>query len=362
MDGEYGYPNARLRAMKSRLLAHNDYAELVSEPGLEEVIARLANTVYQHEVEAALIKASGWECLSEALRRHFAQTLSHIAGFFEGDPRRLWDILAERWEVFNLKTILRGQAHHVRTDHVLRALLPAGELQESDYDRLVQQTSIRAVVDLLASWHHPYADPLLAAMPGYVERGDLAELELALDRARYRSGLKHVMEMDNGNAEIVRQVLRKDIDAANILIVLRLSQWGGRSPRLMERYGSPAPAALLIEGGGTTTEKLFAYRETPALEHTVRELADTPFGNSLAQGLKHYQENRRLSSLEDEIDAHLARENLAFFHRDPLSIGIAIAYLTALVLEVRNLRVIGRGKDAGWKREDIERELRPWQS
>ena len=63
---------------------------------------------------------------------------------------------------------------------------------------------------------------------------------------------------------------------------------------------------------------------------------------------------------EDEIENHLARRRFELFQHDPLSIGIAIAYLTALVNEVRNLRVIGRGKSAGWKREEIEKELRLW--
>ncbi len=362
MDGEYGYANARLRAMKSRLLTRSDYAELVSESSIEDVIARLTQTIYQHAVEAALVKASGWECLSEALRRYFGQTLTRIAEFFNGDPRRLWKILADRWEVFCLMTILRGQAHHVRADEVLGALLPAGELQESDYSQLVQQTSIRAVVDLLATWHHPYADPLLAAMPRYSERGDLAELELALDRARYQSALKQIAAMADENAEMVRRVLRNEIDAANILTVLRLSEWGNSGARLAERYGNPAPAALLIEGGGVATERLFAQKESSAIESIVRELSGTDWGDALARGLRRYAESRRVTAFEDEFDTKLTQENLTFFHRDPLSIGIAIAYLTALVTEIRNLRVIGRGKEAGWKREEIEKDLRLWQS
>lgn len=362
MDDDYGYANARLRAMKSRLLTRDDYAELLGESGLEDMIARLTHTVYQRAVEAALIRASGWDCLSEALRRHFAQTLTQVSGFFSGNAKRLWELLIERWEVFNLKTILRGQAHHVRTDQVLGALLPAGELQASDHLRLVQQTSIRAVVDLLATWRHPYAEPLLAAMPRYSARGELAELELALDRARYASGLKQAAEIGDENAEKVRRVLRNEIDALNIMIVLRLSEGLGSGSWLMERYGAAAPAALLVEGGGTPTEKLLGYKELPSIERTVDDLSETPLGGALAEGLRKYPKNRRLSAFEDEIDANLTRENLAFFHRDPLSIGIAIAYLTALVREIRRLRVIGRGKDAGWKREEIETELRLWQN
>jgi V/A-type H+-transporting ATPase subunit C len=361
MSDDYGYANARLRAMKSRLLTRSDYAELLDEPTIEDVIARLTHTVYQPEIEAALIKAVGWECLSESLRRHLAQTLAKITRFFDGAPLRLWRILIARWEVFDLKTILRGQAHHIPANEILDALIPVGDLKESDLSRLAQQTSVRATVDLLATWHYPYAPPLLEAMPRYSERRDLAELELALERARYQFALKQLADLEDANAEMVRAALYAEIDAANILTVMRLSE-GGSRVRLAQRYGSAAPAPLLIKGGGSTSRRLFTRKDIPPIDALVRELSNTTFGDALTRGMARHEEKKTVGVFEDEMDEKLARQNLALFHRDPLSIGIAMAYLTALVTEVRNLRVIGRGKDAGWPRAEIEKELRLWQN
>jgi V/A-type H+-transporting ATPase subunit C len=360
MDNGYEYANARLRAMKSRLLTNVDYAELLDEPTIEDVIAWLTHTAYQREIEAALIKTVGWECLSEGLRRHLAQTLAKITRFFSDTPLRLWQILAARWEIFNLKTILRGQVHHIAASEILDVLIPTGDLTESDYSRLAQQTSVRATVDLLATWNTPYARTLLEAMPHYAEHGDLADLELALERARYGLAFKQLAKLKDDNANIIRDILISEIDTANILTVIRLSEWGGT--RLTQKYGSAAPAALLITGGGLASQKLFAHNDVPAVDDLVRELSDTDFGDALARGLAQYEEKKTVTVFEDEIDAKLTRQNLALFRNDPLSIGIAIAYLTALVNEVRNLRVIGRGKDAGWKRNEIEKELRLWQN
>ncbi len=108
MDDEYGYANARLRAMKSRLLTRNDYAALIDEPNVEAMVAQLTHTVYQAAIEAALVRASGWDCLAQGLRRHLATTLARIDSFFSGKPQHLWQILIARYQVFNLKTILRG--------------------------------------------------------------------------------------------------------------------------------------------------------------------------------------------------------------------------------------------------------------
>jgi V/A-type H+-transporting ATPase subunit C len=362
MDDEYGYANARLRAMKSRLLTRNDYAALLEEPDVEAVVAHLTHTAYQPAIEAALMRAVGWECLAQGLRRHLATTLASITRFFSGKPQRLWQILIARYQVFNLKTILRGQALAIPADEILDTLIPAGDLREADFRRLTQQTSVRAVVDVLATWHHPYAPALLQAMPRYAEQRDLAEIELALDRARYALAFAELDEQDDDNAQLVRKILQREIDVTNMLTVIRLSEWGGSAMRLMERYGSSAPAVLLVQGGGWATQKLFGLSSIPTLDQLVRDLHETEFGNALARAQARYNETHALTAFEDELETYSIQQNLALFHTDPLTIGIAIAYLTALINEVRNLRVIGRGKVAGWSRDEIEKELRLWQN
>ncbi len=362
MEDEYGYANARLRAMKSRLLGPRDYADLMDEPTIDDMIARLTHTVYQPEIEAALVKASGWPCLSEALRRHLAFTLERIGKFFKGNAQILWDVLVARYEVFNIKTVLRGQAHNVLADEILDTLIPAGLLKESDLRRLAQQTSPRATVDLLATWHQQYAKPLVAAMPRYIEQDDLAELEVVLDQFRYASAFERLAELEEPNADLVKQSLNDEIDATNTLTLIRLSQWSHSGARLTQRYGSSAPAPLLIKGSGLVTHRLLEYKEVPSLDQIVRDLRESRLGDALTRAEARFGERHDLSVFEDEVETQLARQNTALFHHDPLSIGIAVAYLAALVSESRNLRVIGRGKAAGWTRGEIEKELRQWPS
>jgi V/A-type H+-transporting ATPase subunit C len=362
MAGDYDYANARLRAMKSRLLARGDYAALLDESTVEGVVAWLTHTTYQAAVEAALMRASGWECLSQALRRHLASALSRVTGYFADEPKRLWRILIGRWEVFNVKTILRGLALAIPADEILGSLVPTGELGESDLNRLAAQTSVRATVDLLATWNHVFGPPLVSAMPRYAESQDLAELELSLDRARYALAFKALREMGDTNAEMVRGCLVRQIDAANILTVLRLSEWGNSALRLSERFGSSAPAALLLKGSGVPTQRLRAYEQVPAVDQIVRDMDGTEFHAPLERGHARYSDRRSLTVFEDEIEAHLARKDIARFEGDSLTIGIAIAYLAALINEIRNLRMIGRGIAAGWPRRDIERELWLWPS
>ncbi len=362
MSNQFDYAKARLRAMKSRLLTRSAYGELLNEPTVEDVVAALTRTPYQAAIEAALVQASGWACLSRGLRDHFAETVAKVGKFFSGSSLQMWQILIARWQAFNLKTILRGQANNVPAEEVLDALIPVGDLKEADFKRLVQQTSVRGVVDLLATWLHPLARPLLAAMPRYADTKNIADLELALDRARFEKAFEQLEELDEANADQVREVLDAEIDATNLMTVVRLSAAGIGAERLARAYGRAAPAPLLVPSHGLVTVRLLQYNDIPTLEQLVRDLKDGAFGQALARGETRYRDTKSLSAFEDEIEKQLLDRQMRFYHRDPLSIGIAIAYLAELANEVRNLRVIGRGKAAGWKRDEIEKELRLWPS
>ncbi len=199
-------------------------------------------------------------------------------------------------------------------------------------------------------------------MPRYADTKNIAELELALDRARFEKAFEELSELDEANAEQVREVLNAEIDATNLMTVRRLSAAGIGGERLLRAYGSTAPAPLLLASHGLVTVRLLQYNEVPTLEQLVRDLRSSAFGLALEHGQARYHETKSLAAFEDEIEKLLLDQQVAFFHRDPLSIGVAIAYLAALANEVRNLRVIGRGKAAGWKRDEIEKELRLWPS
>ena len=88
-----------------------------------------------------------------------------------------------RWDVFNIKTILRGKHMHLAAEQISEGLLAAGYLTQVDLEALAMQDDIRAVVDTAVTWGLPFAGALCArAMRQYMRSGELADLELALDR------------------------------------------------------------------------------------------------------------------------------------------------------------------------------------
>jgi hypothetical protein len=81
MTMDYGYINARMRGMKSRLLSHRELDDLITKPDIESLIADLENSPYRNEVIEARGHLSGILCIEYALRENFTRTFRKIQDF-----------------------------------------------------------------------------------------------------------------------------------------------------------------------------------------------------------------------------------------------------------------------------------------
>jgi V/A-type H+-transporting ATPase subunit C len=359
MAGEYDYGNARLRAMKSRLLDRLVYEELLNTATFDELISALARTPYRPDVETALMRYGGARCIAEAVRLNVARECGQIRSFFDGEPRRLIGVLLGRWDVFNLKTILRGHARGIPTDQIVESLVPAGDLDAPALAALAAQPTVRATVDLLVTWRLPYARPLVEAMPAYTRRGDLAELELALDRDRFAAALAG-LPVHDGNAALVREILVAEIDATNIMTLLRLSRVYDREAALRAHYGTTDLTPLLLPGGLLTAEQMSHLADGRwHMADSRWQIRDCRF-ESRIPNLESVSGD--LVLIQRALERWLILKGVSMFGRDPLGIAVAIGYLSAKQAEVANLRLIAYGKSLNLEPDAIRRELIEWQS
>ena len=155
MPRGYGYGNARLRAMRSRLLTGRAYDALLDKATIEELINALAETPYREDVEAALVHTEGVRAVFEAVRANLTCTLRQIRRFYEARPLILVDLLFRRWDRHNLLAILRGQRQNAPTEQVLLTVVPVGQLDEVSLRELARQPGLRAVIDLMTTWRLP---------------------------------------------------------------------------------------------------------------------------------------------------------------------------------------------------------------
>jgi ATP synthase A1 C subunit len=355
----YGYGNARLRAMRARLLAEAGYDRLLGNANVDELITALAETPYKEDIETVLVRVGGVACVYEAVRANLTRTLRKVRVFFEGEPGYLVDLLLRRWDRHNLLAILRGQSREVSAETVLSSLVPVGQLDEVSLRELARQPGLRAAIDLMTTWHLPYAEALRQAWARAGGDPGLDRLELALNRFHYAS-MREALSQGNGDRAIVLEQVQTEVDLLNMSTALRLARAPDIIPMVRRRYQAADVRPLLIEPGGHLPAGHLAelVSETGELQQLVRALGDSRYGRALEAGWSRYRAGEGgFAAMERELERWAAERGARMFTCDPLSIAIPIGYLDCKQVEVANLRLVAQAVALGMKREQVRRDL-----
>jgi len=345
---DFGYINARIRGMKSRLLDKGALESLILLPDTASVMEALEKTVYGPEIHEAKSLCSGIVCIDTALRKNFARSFRKILHFVKGtNAEELIAIFLQRWDIQNIKTILRGKKMHVPNEEILGCLVSAGELDDVTLAEAIRQPDVRAVIDLLATWDIRYAVPLTAAYPEFQEAGDLVILEIALDRFAYRETLG-ALSGKSYNVQLVRDVIRTEIDITNLKTIFRF---------LRDGTDLEEAKSFFIDGGKEFDRKaLESLYRRETTEAVFTALKGTPY-DILQRVPEKSLRAGKISAIEKEFDRLLIAKGMHAFFGDPLSIAPVIGYFWAKSNEITNLRIITHMKVADIPEENLREEL-----
>ncbi|MEN6395937.1 MAG: ATP synthase A1 subunit C [Methanoregula sp.] len=345
---DWGYINARMRGMKSRLLNHHTLDNLILQPDIDSLIGELEKTPYRDDIIEAKGRYAGMPCIEYALRKNFVRTFRKVLGFAKNEEAEHFiRIFLHRWDIQNIKTILRGKNIHVTNDEILDCLVPVGELDEATLTELVRQHDTKAVIDLLATWRIPWANPLTTAFPEFVHSGDLAMLECALDQYYYKDALRSVKAPDANNS-MIRNILSIEIDIVNIKTVLRM---------IRDLVDPEEAKKFLLDGGQEFDSKqLFLLLTSKSIGDALTELARSRYSflSSIPEAAIKAQ---KISVIEKELERYLVKQGTRAFLGDPLSVASLIGYFWAKYNEITNIRIISRCKTADFSIENLREEL-----
>ena len=345
---DYGYVNARIRGMRSRLLDRNTLEDLIFQPDLDSLIADLEKTSYKEDIIEAKVLYSGVLCIEYALRKNFTKTFRKILGFVkESEAERYIRIFLHRWDVQNIKTILRGKNIHVTNEEILDCLVPAGELDEVTLTELIKQPDARAVIDMLATWGVVYAKPLTEKYRDFIDKEDLAILECALDKYYYQEALETVKNRSYNNA-LIRDILTTEIDVVNLKTIFRM---------IRDRVEWEQAQEFLIEGGKEfDSDDLHHFMSLHGIGEVLKVLQQTPY-QFLADVPEIAIKTQKISVLEKQLEKFLIRKGTNAFLGDPLSVAAIIGYFWSKYNEITNIRIISRCKTVDLPDEQLKEEL-----
>jgi vacuolar-type H+-ATPase subunit C/Vma6 len=326
---DYIYGNTRIRASKSTLLSSAKLISFCNCSSLDEFYDRLLRTTYRSDVEIALAKYSGLAVLSHLLRNHQAQTIQKLSNFYEGNIKQLIDRILWRYEVHNIKTILRSQAMHEDPGLTSAALIPTGLVSWSVLSMLINAQDLHQVINRATSLGLPYATALRS---DDAKNHSLLRLETQLERWYFDFARDAKLKKTSG-WELFSSMLDMEADFINLILAIRsVSTQQPEQALIMEQMVSP---------GQITMQHLQPFLDAANLEQAFEVLPYHPFKAAYLQIEETYKRFKNVSDLEKQIRLLRLDWYQKWYHKDPLGIGIPLGYLALKRNEQSNLSWIG---------------------
>ncbi len=330
---DYSYINARIRGMKGRLFGLSEYEELIKMHDLPSVVLFLSDSDYGRFIVSA--EKAGVNEAEEALRRDISDTFKKIYEIADDKIKRLLGILLGRWDVYNIKTILRGRHINKTPEDIMPLLIATGVFSESLLKELCLQVDVKGIADALITWRSPYGYVIQEGIKEYKESDDISSIELRLDKFFYTDSLKRL----NKNREAdyyVYTMLSYQIDMLNVITSLRM---------LKEERLKIYSAQYFIEGGDAFSKELYqkvisekGFEAGLRLLNTIKFRRRFRFTEEVFWGITD------LSEMERRLETGVLKNAISLSLKDPLNISLIIGYIWKKINEVINLRLILRGK------------------
>ncbi len=330
---KYAYIVARVRAMKSKLIPKEMYPKFLNMD-IPEIIRFIEESEYKKEVDELSKKYKGIDLFEHALNLNLALTYRKLIEVSQNEANFLITEYLRFWDIWNIKTILRGKFSGASDEEILEGVVSAGQLRYRDLTEIIKIGTVEGVIAALAG------TPYYPALEGY--KGDLAEIENALDKRYYSKRIAAAAETGN---KLFLKFLRTEIDLKNLKVLFRMKRAGMEHDETVK---------LLIPGGMELKEA------------DLNRLAALPFPE-FVRSLEEYSYWGGISDISSDftsliqIETRLEKYGLVYAARIsyyyPLSILPILDYILSKKIEVDNLRIIVRGKESGLSEEIIKSHL-----
>ena len=317
------YLQTRVSIFRGRLLEEETLHRLIDAPveeGLGRLIPRSIDTEgTQGVADPTLVERA----LYELLRLELAVLLRPLAG----PARDFLFFWAHRFDILNLKAIIRGKLREVPHDEIARNLFDIPPFTTLPIDQLLRTENVQELLRQLEAGR--FADIAGPARRAFEEKHDLLAVDATLDQ-RYYAGLhSRTKKLEDQDRDEVVRLVGTQIDHLNLAWLVRYRFAYGLSPS--ETY------YLLIPHGRTLyRERFLPLVESPECHRILDHLPET-YGDVLCSA-----ENPL--NVENQLERMTRQAAAATLRTARSALARAYAYLLLREDDIRRLLAVVRGK------------------
>ncbi|MEM1950999.1 MAG: V-type ATPase subunit, partial [Candidatus Nitrosocaldus sp.] len=258
-----------------------------------------------------------------------------------------------RYIIYNLKVVLKAKALNRSYEEILPYVNMRAEELLGRRDVVVKALVAKDLDEAVASLvGNEFGDDVQSAVNVYKEKRDLQVFDTFLDHTFYMmlaSALAaHWRDSD------VKGIVVPEIDAYNILAILRAKFWNLEEEQIKRLIVSKAPAIDLYKPGGSimplnpvrlptlTVDSMQKMISAESVSTAIAELANTAYRNLVPQPQQYTSDIDAIAVLEKNLEDNLYKRYIATYN-SMFKHSTIIAALKLRALEVRNLSAIATG-------------------
>ena len=342
--GFYPYTYIRTVVMRSLLFKREDYHKML-KMGFSEIAKFLQESHYKKEINALATEYSGADLLELALNRNLAESFKKLIRISSYELSLLVKEYIKRKDIEDIKTILRGKFTNANEKLIANSITAAGTLS---YDFLLSLLKKESIEEVLKNNKILDFSLLKNNLKNLHEKKSLVGIENAFDKYYYSHLIQFSSILPKEGA-LFRDFLLKEVEVLNIITLLRLKK-AKFSKEVLKDF-------IILSDDKLKDLKMISLANLGNLEELSKALEKTEYKNIISKGIEEFKKSNSLITVETELYKYLLRKSTLFMHQHPLSVDVILGYMFAKDIEVRNLKIIVKGKQLGLSEDFIESQL-----
>ncbi len=313
----YAYLNARIRAMHSRILKKEDFAELLDKP-YNEIVYTLDKQYFPHLASFTGSDFS-YSSLDSALRASLIRDLAKVYRMVPTQSRRFLSVILSKYDILVIQSIVRSSHAKLLNNDSIKDIISVTEVFHKNFLDQGNFDLTSLFNELKGTTYHPVMEKHLEDL----RAGKFLDFELELDLLYFRRLLHEA------KSRPAKQYVKRMIDMHNVSLVLK-------------------EISPIIPGGKIPLENLTVYTKSNSLPQLTELLRKHGYVITASENQKQ---------LEHSMYKDFMVFGNGLLSGEPLSENSLIGFIIILQSMVRNVNILLKLKSHGFTKEQISEVL-----
>ncbi len=336
--------STKCRALENNLINRKDYDKIMSLDNNSDILAYIAeNTCFGENLKNMTYGDFERLTIEKVLGLFVFEQFQKLGHFMFDEYKALFKILMMRFEVENVKNILRSVYRYEPEYEVMDKLFFSDYFNDIDYNSLIKSSNMEEVISNLKNTI--YYEPLKIYVNESPEQM-LFFMELALDKFYFKLLSEQSRKLESIDKKIMSEFVGRNIDIQNIQLLYRI-----------------------LKTFKVSSERRFNYVKSGGHELDLKKLKKLAYINDVDEFISEVKKTSYsfLFEVEEGGDVDTALEIRAerFMYKlykgkakkYPFSIASVVEFIHLIEYNMKDLNTIIEAKKYDYNSEDIKELL-----